>query len=125
MPQGLGLFLYMNVVMTLPQVTYLRTEKTGAVMVDVHVIPNASRTQAEGEHDGALRVRLHAPPVDGKANLALMAWLADKLGIAKRDIALVRGQTSKRKQLRVSAAACIKAQWAHLANEGAKTEPPP
>nr|WP_315261941.1 DUF167 domain-containing protein [uncultured Limnohabitans sp.] len=102
--------------MTLPPTTYLRPEKTGAVIVNIHVIPNASRTQADGEHDGALRVRLHAPPVDGKANLALTAWLADTLGIAKREVELIRGQTSKRKQLRVSAAACAKAQWLALAN---------
>ena len=100
--------------MTLPQTTYLRLEKTGAVIVDIHVIPTASRTQADGEHDGALRGRLHAPPVDGKANLALMAWLANALGVAKRDVELVRGQTSKRKQLRVSAAACVKADWSTL-----------
>jgi uncharacterized protein (TIGR00251 family) len=100
--------------MTLPAVTYLRLEKTGDVIVDIHVIPNASRTQAEGAHDGALRVRLQAPPVDGKANLALVGWLAESLAIAKRDVTLVRGQTSKRKQLRVSAAACQKANWAAL-----------
>jgi uncharacterized protein len=88
--------------MTLPSATYLRLEKTGAVIVDIHVIPNASRTQADGEHDGALRVRLHAPPVDGKANLTLVAWLAETLGLAKRDVELIRGQTSKRKQLRVA-----------------------
>jgi uncharacterized protein (TIGR00251 family) len=101
--------------MTLPSKTYLRLEKTGAVIVDIHVIPNASRTQADGEHDGALRVRLHAPPVDGKANLALAAWLANALGIAKRDVELIRGQTSKRKQLRISAAVCDKADWPALA----------
>ena len=100
--------------MTLPTKDYLRLEKTGAVIVDIHVIPNASRTHADGEHDGALRVRLHAPPVDGKANLALQAWLADALGLPKRDVELIRGQTSKRKQLRVSAAACTKANWSGL-----------
>lgn len=102
--------------MSLPQTTYLRLEKTGTVIVDIHVIPNASHTQVDGEHDGALRVRLYAPPVDGKANLALIAWLARTLGLAKRDVELVRGQTSKRKQLRVSAAACIKAQWLALSS---------
>ena len=66
----------------LPPVTWLRAEKSGDVIVDIHVIPNAARTQAEGVHDGALRVRLHAPPVDGKANLALMAWLATSLSVA-------------------------------------------
>ena len=94
--------------------SYLRLEKTGSVIVDIHVIPNASRTQSDGEHDSALKVRLHAPPVDGKANVALVAWLADTLEIAKRDVELVRGQTSKRKQLRVSAAASLKAKWQNL-----------
>ena len=98
----------------LPSVTWLRAEKSGDVIVDIHVIPNASRTQAEGLHDGALRVRLHAPPVDGKANLALMAWLADTLAIAKNQVSLVRGQTSKRKQLRVHVGAVAAAQWDRL-----------
>ncbi|PQA81649.1 DUF167 domain-containing protein [Limnohabitans sp. TS-CS-82] len=103
--------------MTIPDVSYLRREKAGDVIVDIHVIPNASRTQADGVHDGALRVRLHAPPVDGKANLALAAWLADTLDIAKRHVELVRGQTSKRKQLRVTAAACETAKWTALTLE--------
>lgn len=98
----------------LPSVTWLRAEKSGDVIVDIHVIPNAARTQAEGVHDGALRVRLHAPPVDGKANLALMAWLAMSLSVAKNQVALVRGQTSKRKQLRVSALAAKAATWDRL-----------
>jgi len=100
--------------MTLPSVSYLRLEKTGAVIVDIHVIPNASRTQADGLHDGALRVRLHAPPVDGKANAALVAWLADAVGVAKSHVEVIRGQTSKRKQLRISALAAASADWAQL-----------
>ena len=97
-----------------PVPPWRRIDKDGSAIVDIHVIPRASRTQADGLHDGALRVRLHAPPVDGKANLALIAWLADALGIAKRDVELVRGQTSKRKQLRINAAACVKAEWSAL-----------
>lgn len=100
--------------MTLPDVSYLRLEKTGAVIVDIHVIPNASRTQADGLHDGALRVRLHAPPVDGKANAALVAWLADTLGIAKSHVEVIRGQTAKRKQLRISALTAASANWGNL-----------
>ena len=103
--------------MHIPDVSYLRIEKTGDVIVDIHVIPNASITQSDGTHDSALRVRLHAPPVDGKANLALATWLADTLDIAKRHVELVRGQTSKRKQLRVSAAASGTAKWNALALE--------
>lgn len=87
-------------------------------MVDIHVIPNASRTQADGTHDGALRVRLHAPPVDGKANQALIVWLAQTLDIAKSQITLVRGQTSKRKQLKISATAATKARWTSLDADG-------
>jgi uncharacterized protein (TIGR00251 family) len=97
-----------------PSRSWLRVEKSGDVVVDIHVIPNAAHTQADGEHDGALRVRLHAPPVDGKANLALIAWLADSLGIAKRQVSLVRGTTSKRKQLRVQVGAVQTAQWSRL-----------
>ena len=100
--------------MTLPSVSYLRLEKTGAVIVDIHVIPNASRTQADGLHDGALRVRLHAPPVDGKANAALVAWLADAVGVAKSHVEVIRGQTSKRKQLRISALAAASEDWTQL-----------
>jgi len=100
--------------MQLPDVSYLRLEKDGSVIVDIHVIPNAARTQADGTHDGALRVRLHAPPVDGKANIALGAWLGNTLGIAKSHVVLVRGQTSKRKQWRVAAHVCANAQWQAL-----------
>ncbi len=65
----------------------------------VSVVPNAKRTGADGLHDGALRVRLAAPPVDGKANETLVAWLAGELGVPRRSVALVRGQTARRKWL--------------------------
>jgi uncharacterized protein (TIGR00251 family) len=67
----------------------------------VSVVPNAKRTGVDGLHDGALRVRLAAPPVDGKANETLVAWLADELGVPKRRVALVRGQTARRKWLAI------------------------
>jgi uncharacterized protein (TIGR00251 family) len=98
-----------------PDLPFLSRDKTGAVLVDVHVIPNARRTHADGTHDGALRVRLHAPPVDGKANLALVEWMAQTLGIAKSHVQVARGQTAKRKQLLVSASMAGTAQWQNLA----------
>jgi uncharacterized protein len=100
--------------MELPSFSFLRLDKSNDVIVDIHVIPNASRTQADGIHDGALRVRLHAPPVDGKANTALCSWIAQELGIAKNQVSLLRGQTSKRKQLSVRSDACSKANWLNL-----------
>ncbi len=65
----------------------------------VSVVPNAKRSGADGLHDGALRVRLAAPPVDGKANEALIAWVAESLGLPRRAVSLVRGQASRRKWL--------------------------
>jgi uncharacterized protein (TIGR00251 family) len=93
---------------------FLHLQKDGAVLVEVHVMPNAARTQIQGLHDGALRVRLHAPPVDGKANLALQAWLAQALGVPKSAVELVRGSTSRRKQLRVASSHAAQAAWHEL-----------
>ena len=59
-------------------------------------------------------MRLHAPPVDGKANLALQAWLAETLGVPKSALELVRGATARRKQLRVAAAYAGQARWPEL-----------
>ncbi len=96
---------------TLPPQSFLHLQKDSSVIVDVHVMPNAARTQIQGLHDGALRVRLHAPPVDGKANLALQAWLAETLGVPKSAVALLRGASARRKQLRVAAASTGQARW--------------
>ena len=60
----------------------LRLEGKGPqpkVILDLSVSPNAKRTELVGWHDGALRVRLSAPPVDGAANEALRKWLASEL----------------------------------------------
>ena len=69
----------------------------GGVRFDVRVQLRASRNEVVGEHDGALRVRLAAPPVDGAANEALVEFLAKVLRVAKRDVKIVSGATSKRK----------------------------
>lgn len=99
----------------LPSASFLRTEaKTGAVVIDVHVVPNAARTAADGLHDGALRVRLKALPIEGQANQALVAWLAQTLGLPRQAVELVRGASARRKQLRVAASAAAAANWAAL-----------
>lgn len=77
----------------------------------VSVVPNASRTEVMGLHDGALRLRLAAPPVDGKANDSLIAWVAAQLGLARRDVSLVRGASSRQKQLGIDASAAVVASW--------------
>lgn len=77
----------------------------------VSVVPNAKRTGADGLHDGALRVRLAAPPVDGKANETLVAWLAGELGVPRRRVELVRGQTARRKSLALDVEASAVVAW--------------
>lgn len=74
-----------------------------AVWLAVSVQPNARRTAADGLHDAALRVRLCAPPVDGKANQRLIEWLAGELGLPRRALRLVRGESARRKWLAIDA----------------------
>jgi hypothetical protein len=80
-------------------------------LLRVAVVPNAKRTGADGLHDGALRVRLAAPPVEGQANTRLLAWLAAELGCAKRAVRLQRGDASRRKAVEVDLPATAVADW--------------
>ena len=72
-----------------------------AVVLSLHVQPGAKKTEIAGLHGESLKIRLAAPPVDGKANECLIAFLAKRLGIAKRNIELVSGATSRAKRVRV------------------------
>lgn len=80
-------------------------EEDGAVVLALHVQPGAKRTQAEGAHGDALKVRLAAPPVDGKANAELVRFLAEAFGVPQRRVAIVRGETSRQKTVRIVAPA--------------------
>ena len=81
------------------------------VLLQLSVMPNAKRTEVDGLHDGALRVRLAAPPIDGRANEALIAWLAKSLGVAKRDIEVLRGESSRRKQVAIAVSHNVAQRW--------------
>src|SRR4051812_43445865 len=83
----------------------------GGVLLQVSVMPNAKRTGVDGLHDGALRVRLAAPPIDGRANEALVAWLAKSLGVARRDIDVLRGESSRRKQVAIAVSIDVATGW--------------
>jgi uncharacterized protein (TIGR00251 family) len=67
----------------------------------VKVVPRASRDELAGIQRGALRVRLTAPPVEGAANRALVEFVAEILGIPKRDVDIVSGHGSRRKVVAV------------------------
>lgn len=81
------------------------------VLLSLSVVPNAKRTEVDGLHDGALRVRLAAPPIDGRANDALVAWLAKQLGVARRDVDVLRGESSRRKQVAIAVSVDAAAAW--------------
>jgi len=71
------------------------------VFIDVRVIPRAGRAGIAGTRNGALLVRLNAPPVDGAANAELIDVLAGALGVPRRSIALISGERSRSKRVRV------------------------
>lgn len=96
--------------MTDPAWPCLTPQGTGCLL-HVLVTPGAPRTRADGLHDGCLRVRLAAAPVDGKANDALLDWLAAELDLARRQLRLQRGLTARRKQVALDAPPAQVSQW--------------
>ncbi|HEX8845761.1 MAG TPA: DUF167 domain-containing protein [Pyrinomonadaceae bacterium] len=82
------------------------TERDGALVFAVRVVPRAARSSVAGVHDGALRVRLAAAPVDGAANEELVRLLARAFDVPAREVEIIRGYTSRLKQVRVRGATC-------------------
>lgn len=77
----------------------------GGVRLDLHVQPGASRTEVAGLHGDRLKLRVAAPPVDGRANDALVAWLATRCGMARHRVRLVRGERSREKTVELDGVA--------------------
>ena len=94
---------------TVPAASSVTTERPpGAVRVDhshdgpvltVQVVPRARRAGVVGVHGDALKLAVHAPPVDGAANAAVLAALADWAEVARSSLRLVSGATSRRKRV--------------------------
>ncbi len=76
-------------------------EDGNGVTIRVRVQPRASKNQLAGEMDGAMKVRLAAPPVDGAANRACCEFIAGILGVPKSKVEIVHGHTGRNKTLRV------------------------
>lgn len=76
-------------------------ENDGSITFSVRVIPRASQSEIVGEHDGSLKIRLAAPPVDGAANAELIRLLARKFNVSKSDVAVIGGETSKKKRIKI------------------------
>ena len=77
------------------------TSTPDGVVLDVRVIPRASRSGLAGVRDGALLLRLHAPPVEGAANAEVVDLLATLLGVPRRAVTIVTGGRNRLKRVRV------------------------
>lgn len=75
--------------------------RDGTLRLAVRAQPRASRDEIAGPHDGALKIRVTAPPVDGKANAALIKLLAKAFGVAPSAVRMVSGETSRVKHLEI------------------------
>ena len=83
------------------QTPWLQETREG-IVITVKAVPRASRTEVAGAEGEWLRVRVKAPPVDGKANDALVKFFAETLGAPKGSVAIVSGDTGRLKRVRVS-----------------------
>lgn len=89
--------------MKLPEPAFENTPDGKAALIRFHVQPRSSREAVAGDWNGeAVKINLAAPPVDGKANAALIKFLASALKVPRSAIALARGETSHNKVIRVS-----------------------
>ena len=79
-------------------------EEDDAITFRVRVVPRASLSGVVGEHDGALRVRVAAPPVEGAANVELIDTLAKAFRVPRRAVEITSGHASKLKQVRITGA---------------------
>ncbi|MBK7890187.1 MAG: YggU family protein [Bdellovibrionales bacterium] len=78
----------------------LKADPSGAILIAVHAQPGARHCSLVGLHGDALKIKIGAPPVDGKANEELTLFLAELLNVSKRSITLVKGDKSRAKVFR-------------------------
>lgn len=76
---------------------WIVSEDQRGVTIAVQVVPRASRNEVAGPQGDLLKVRITAPPVEGAANAALLAFLASALGVRKREVDLAAGEHARRK----------------------------
>ena len=81
--------------------SYLQ-EKIGAVVLRVKALPGSKRDEVRGVDGGALKVAVTAPPEKGRANKALLTLLAEFLGVPRRDLSIVKGETTRDKRVEVA-----------------------
>ena len=77
------------------------TEKDGAIFFNVRAVPKSSKNEIVGEIDGAVKIKIKAPPIDGAANAELIKLLSKTFGVSKSAIVIIGGETSKNKYLKI------------------------
>lgn len=77
-------------------------EIKGGVRLHLFIQPKSSKNEIVGPHNGMLKIKITAPPVDGEANQALIEFLSKYLKIAKREITIVKGETGRQKTLDIA-----------------------
>jgi uncharacterized protein (TIGR00251 family) len=77
------------------------TATEAGVILAVRVVPRASRSELQGIHGDALKIRLQAPPVEGKANRELVEFIAEALGVSRSSIEILTGDTNRNKRVLV------------------------
>jgi uncharacterized protein (TIGR00251 family) len=78
------------------------TQPPPSCLLPVAVVPNAPRSEIVGWLGDALKVKVHAPPLEGRANEALCKFLAGKLDLPRRAVTVARGETSRRKLIQIT-----------------------
>jgi uncharacterized protein len=99
------------------------TELPGRLRLAVQITPNAKKTEVIGVLDDALKLRLQAQPIEGKANEALVKFIAKSLGVARSAVTITHGQTSKKKLLEIASATLTPADADRLLNRGQTSIP--
>jgi uncharacterized protein len=74
--------------------------------IAVHVQPGAKRTAVAGVHGERLKIRISAPPVDGRANAAVVAFIAEQLGVPRAQVTVARGERSRDKSIAIASTTC-------------------
>ena len=80
---------------------WLSESGKGAILT-VHAVPGATRTEVAGLHGDAVKIRIHAPPVDGKANEALVEFLAETLDVPGASVCILAGESGRRKRVLIA-----------------------
>ena len=88
--------------MTDPERDQLLRVIDNGVELSVIVVPRSSRCEISGIHNNALRIKLTSPPVDNEANVQCCDFIAKQLGIAKRQVLIIRGKTARKKVVKIA-----------------------